>query len=84
MTDTNFGRYGTPVYIAPEVVSDRGYTGFSSDVWSLGVVLYTMLTGSVPFLADTFQKLQKLIMRGKYVMPEFISPLAGDLISKCL
>ena len=53
-TVANFGRYGTPVYIAPEVINDRGYTGFASDVWSLGVMLYTMVVGTVPFCADTF------------------------------
>ena len=58
-TAVNFGRYGTPVYIAPEVVNDRGYVGFSSDVWSLGVMLFAMVAGTVPFMADTFQKLSK-------------------------
>ena len=40
---------GTPAYIAPEIILDEGYSGFGADVWSSGVVLYTMLYGVVPF-----------------------------------
>jgi len=34
---------GTPAYIAPEIIADKGYEGFFADLWSLGVVLYAML-----------------------------------------
>ncbi len=40
---------GTPAYIAPEIILDEGYSGYGADVWSAGVVLYTMLYGVVPF-----------------------------------
>jgi len=42
---------GTPAYIAPEVITGNGYSGFSSDIWSAGVVLFAMVYGAVPFKA---------------------------------
>lgn len=52
---------GTPAYIAPEVFSNdgKGYSGYASDVWSAGVVLYAMLYGAVPFKASNMAELQK-------------------------
>lgn len=53
---------GTPAYIAPEILLDKGYIGFNVDMWSAGVCLYAMLIGSVPFKASTMDKLQNLII----------------------
>jgi serine/threonine protein kinase len=57
---------GTPAYIAPEILKDKGYDGFKVDVWSAGVCLYAMLIGTVPFKASTMQELHLLIINGKY------------------
>ena len=42
---------GTPSYMSPEIVSKSSYSGFMSDIWACGIILYLMLTGSVPFKA---------------------------------
>jgi serine/threonine protein kinase len=57
---------GTPAYIAPEILLDKGYEGFMADIWSAGVVLYAMLYGTVPFKANNMSELQKMIIKGKY------------------
>ena len=75
---------GTPAYIAPEILLDKGYDGFACDIWSTGVVLYAMLYGTVPFKASNMSELQKMIIRGKYTLGEGISKEAKDLLQKLL
>ena len=57
---------GTPAYIAPEILRDKGYKGFGVDIWSLGVCLYAMLYGTVPFKANNMSDLHQLILKAKY------------------
>jgi MAP/microtubule affinity-regulating kinase len=64
---------GTPAYIAPEIIKNKGYTGFAADVWSTGVLLYVMITGTFPFTADNLTSLNKTICKGKFILPSFIS-----------
>ena len=52
-----YSKSGTPVYIAPEMLSQSGYDGFKADIWACGVVLYSMLYGEVPFRDTTKEKL---------------------------
>jgi serine/threonine protein kinase len=75
---------GTPAYIAPEIVADQGYEGFTVDIWSLGVLLYAIVCGTVPFKASTMNGLHKLILRGKYDFPEHLSSEVKDLIDGML
>lgn len=44
-----FEHIGTPVYLAPEIIKEQGYEGFSADIWSLGILSFIALTGDVPF-----------------------------------
>ncbi len=75
---------GTPAYIAPEILKDKGYRGFGVDVWSAGVVLYSMLYGTVPFKGASMAELHKLIIGGKFTMKDDVSPEARSLIKRML
>lgn len=61
---------GTPAYIAPEIIKGKGYTGFAVDCWSLGVCLYAMLFGTVPFKANNMSELHAQILKAKYNLKE--------------
>jgi len=50
--------------LAPEIIKDTGYEGFFVDIWSLGVLLYAMLTGTVPFKAPNLEQLHVQILLG--------------------
>lgn len=75
---------GTPAYLAPEIISDKGYRGYYVDLWSLGVLLYAMLQGTVPFKAKSLESLLALIMKGKLYYPVGISDNATNLIESML
>ncbi|OMJ78628.1 hypothetical protein SteCoe_21505 [Stentor coeruleus] len=75
---------GTPAYLAPEIIINQGYEPFYVDIWSMGVLLYTMLSASVPFKAKNLSDLHKLILKGSYEVPEYFSLEAKDIISKML
>lgn len=75
---------GTPAYIAPEIIRDKGYTGFKADLWSAGVVLFAMLYGTVPFKANNMKDLHQQILEAKYNLKDEISEPAKDLIRALL
>ena len=75
---------GTPAYIAPEILKDKGYEGFAVDIWSAGIVLYAMIYGTVPFRAGNMSELHKLIVKGKFTMKEDVSEEVRDLLTKML
>ncbi|KAF1943109.1 serine/threonine-protein kinase-like protein GIN4 [Clathrospora elynae] len=79
---------GSPHYAAPEVIKTTSYDGAKADVWSCGVILYVLLTGTPPFNYSGEDRHLKNLFRdiseGKYVMPDNISSEAQDLIKKIL
>lgn len=83
-TDILKEQCGTPAYIAPEILKNRGYSGFTVDMWSVGVVLFAMLYGSVPFKANNMNELHQLIIKAKYTLKEDISSDARSLLKGLL
>jgi serine/threonine protein kinase len=81
---TMYDQCGTPAYIAPEILRDKGYKGYGIDVWSAGVVLYAMLYGTVPFRAQNMSELHDMIVKAKFSLKPEISEQARDLIKKIL
>ena len=75
---------GTPAYIAPEILENKGYEGPPVDIWSSGVVLYAMLSGTVPFKANNLNDLQNMIMTGNFKEIPEISKESNDLLHKLL
>ena len=75
---------GSPNYAAPELINGKYYNGSSIDIWSCGVILYTLLTGALPFNEKQTAKLYNKIRECKYVLPENLSDSAKDLIFRML
>jgi serine/threonine protein kinase len=67
--------------MAPEIMDEDGYETFYPDFWSLGVLLYAMLFGTVPFKANNMEELHMLIQKGDFDFPPEASKEAKSLIS---
>ncbi|KAI0506732.1 Pkinase-domain-containing protein [Xylaria bambusicola] len=75
---------GTPDYLAPEVVSNKGYNK-SVDWWSLGILIYEMLCGYTPFWdSGSPMKIYENILRGKVKYPAYVHPDAQDLLERLI
>lgn len=75
---------GSPQYCAPEVILGEPYAGSAADVWSLGVVLYAMTTGGLPFDDDNLHRLTSKINSGAFYMPAEVPDDLADLIRSML
>ncbi|KAL1413082.1 hypothetical protein Q8F55_000831 [Vanrija albida] len=71
---------GTTGYASPEMLAGKKYQGVETDVWSLGIILYTLLCGGLPFDDDDERVMKDLIERGEYDEPEWLSEDARSLI----
>ncbi|XP_038934931.1 inactive serine/threonine-protein kinase PLK5 isoform X8 [Rattus norvegicus] len=74
---------GTPNFQAPEVVSRNGHSA-KSDIWALGCIMYTVLTGTPPFAAAPLSEMYQNIRDGHYLEPTQLSPSARSLIARLL
>ena len=96
ISDFGFARYfekntlvdtlcGSPLYMAPEIMKNKNYT-VKSDLWSVGIILYEMLTGKTPFKVKTFYNLIRSIDNNEIIFPKniLISDECHDLLFKLL
>ncbi|GMH42522.1 hypothetical protein BSKO_10441 [Bryopsis sp. KO-2023] len=74
---------GTPNYLSPEIAKREPYT-LATDVWSLGVVLYSMLCGTPPFQEDEVAETIERVKMVDFECPDFLSPEASDMIKGIL
>ena len=77
---------GTPNYIAPEILEGKTGHSYEVDIWSLGVIMYTLIIGKPPFETNNVKETYKRIKIGNYTFPEHavISEPAKDLIQSIL
>jgi serine/threonine protein kinase len=75
---------GTPNYVAPEVLADKGYDGKKADVWSIGVILYVLLAGFLPFDETTIVALFSKIQAADFSYPSWFSPEVRALLDRVL
>lgn len=75
---------GTPNYVAPEVLGNRGYDGAAADIWSCGVILYVLMAGYLPFDEIDLPSLYNKINAAEFSCPFWFSKAATSLINKIL
>jgi len=75
---------GSPLYCAPEILTGHPYIGMEVDMWSLGVILYGMITGCTPWPGSNLQEELQNAAKGRYIDPPGASPEVKDLLSRLL
>lgn len=75
---------GTPNYVAPEVINNKGYDGAKADLWSCGVILFVLMAGYLPFEDSNLMSLYKKIFKAEFSCPAWFSTSAKKLIKRIL
>ena len=75
---------GSPCYASPECLSGKPYSGIASDIWSVGVLSYAMLTGQLPWTKRNQQQLFEQIRSGDFHIPEYFSESCGNFIQRMM
>ena len=74
---------GTPIYLAPEIIKEQGHDE-RVDIWCIGVLLFELTTGTVPFPGNDIESLENNILKLRIQWPKEINVDAKNLISKIL
>jgi len=75
---------GTPAYVAPEILSRKGYDPAKVDIWSCGVVLFVLAAGYLPFNDASLVNMYRKIYAGRFRCPSWFSPALRDLLRRLL
>ncbi|XP_052205783.1 CBL-interacting serine/threonine-protein kinase 23-like isoform X2 [Diospyros lotus] len=75
---------GTPNYVAPEVIKNKGYDGAKADLWSCGVILFVLLAGYLPFEDSNLMTLYKKVFKADFSCPPWFSSGVKKLIKRIL
>jgi len=75
---------GTPAYVAPEVITKKGYDGATADIWSCGVILFVLMAGYLPFQDANLMVMYKKIYKGDYKCPPWFSSEVRRLVLRLL
>ncbi|XWS28066.1 hypothetical protein CRYUN_Cryun25bG0034100 [Craigia yunnanensis] len=75
---------GSPCYVAPELLANKGYDGAAADIWSCGVILFELLAGYLPFDDRNLVVLYKKISGAQYTCPPCLTGCQRKLIAKIL
>ena len=75
---------GTPSYVAPEILTKRGYDGAKADIWSCGIILFVLNAAYLPFNDSNLMMMYKKIYKGEYRCPKWMSPDLRRFLSRLL